>query len=1182
MFTTSNFSNNPVVLAVLTACISAMPLQSSLAAPGVLPTAPLFLSSSVEPNVFFTLDNSGTMEMDTTMRQIRINGVTIDAEGKIDWTTDPAEEKKRSHDIRDLYFNRVRKLFPPANADGPAEWAQYWVSRSVDANPMYYDPTKTYLPWPGTKADGSPMHLPADPTSVKADPSSGSSYDLTVTHTFTYGMSACTGSCKGKSAPKPLTAEMYFPTYFNWTDTDNDGIVDVTDQHDRVEIAPGTAEMQNFVNWYQYHRNRLQVSKSVAGDIINKAGPVRMGLNMFNPYRNTTNPIFKEVGSMLDAVKKRELLEVLYGTNVTNFTPALTALETTGDYFARNDGSGPILPSGQGGECQQNFNILMSDGVWDPEPVTDVGNRDENGGTGDTVFDGDANQSNDGGNYADSRSDTLADIAMKYYESDLRPDLANSVPTQSGVDEAAHQHLVNYVVSFGIYGDLNPENNDPADPGFPGWPDPYSGTSGEKASARAIDLWHAAYNSRGRHYTADGAAALSESFNDIVNNISSRTATVAAVTVNTSELKANSYVYLPQFSSSDWNGDLMAFEIVDLNSGQLADTPSWRAGELLTQRTANGRAEDREIITYDPVLGRSVPFTWSEIPDTLKQDLGTDAQGNADANGEARLDYLRGDRSDESSRLGLRERVSLLGDIVNSGPVFVGAPNLSWPDIAPFPEGANAYSTFKTAKANREPAIYVGSNDGMLHGFWANDETPAATNNGKEFFAYVPSMLASSARDAGLHYLTQSNYQHRFQIDLTPTLSDAFISRGGIGSTEWRTVLVGALRGGGRGLFALDVTTSQNLQEANAEQTTIWEFSAADDPNLGYSYSQPVVALTNAGTWVAIFGNGYNNDGDGKPQLFILDLAKGGDGNWIEGDDYIKIEAGDGTLANPNGLASPALVDVDGNGTVDRVYAGDLRGALWAFDLSSSNQGDWQVAHSSGGSPSPLFVTEDGTQQPLTAKPVVARHPSQPDTAANTPNLMVYFGTGQFLVNGDQGTTDVQRFYGIWDKGDASVDHNNLVEQTFDGNFINDMVLTRNPVDYDTKYGWFFDLPDSGERVVTSALARGDVIFFNSYVPIAEPCVTESYGYRYAVDMATGGAPFRSQFDVNGDNVVNEDDLSRSALGELGAVTTLRQDGYLPEPVVVEDLLYTGTEAIKIQKLADIPTGRLSWQELIQ
>ena len=239
MLATPRTRINRVVLAALAACLSTMPLQSTRAAPGVLPTQPLFLSSSVEPNLFFTLDNSGSMTLDTTMRQSRIGGLTIDVNGQVDWA--PGMERRRSFDIRDLYQSRVGKLFPPANAGGPPEWADYWIPRTVDANPMYYDPTRTYLPWPGTNADGSPMYVDANPANIQADPTSGTRWDLTVTHTYQSGeMGPCIGNCKGKNAPKPLEAEIYFPTYFNWTDTDNNGIVDVTDAYERVEIAPGT------------------------------------------------------------------------------------------------------------------------------------------------------------------------------------------------------------------------------------------------------------------------------------------------------------------------------------------------------------------------------------------------------------------------------------------------------------------------------------------------------------------------------------------------------------------------------------------------------------------------------------------------------------------------------------------------------------------------------------------------------------------------------------------------------------------------------------------------------------------------------------------------------------------------------------------------------------------------------
>ncbi|HHJ13118.1 MAG TPA: hypothetical protein ENJ79_01895 [Gammaproteobacteria bacterium] len=397
-----------------------------------------------------------------------------------------------------------------------------------------------------------------------------------------------------------------------------------------------------------------------------------------------------------------------------------------------------------------------------------------------------------------------------------------------------------------------------------------------------------------------------------------------------------------------------------------------------------------------------------------------------------------------------------------------------------------------------------------------------------------------------------------------------------VGGTGWRTILVGGLRGGGRGLFALDVTDPSDFSESNADKMVMWEFSSADDNDLGYTYSRPTIALANNGRWVAIFGNGYNDTGDGEAKLFILDIEAGQDG-WQPGD-YVEISTQVGDSSNRNGLATPALADIDGNGTVDRVYAGDLEGNMWAFDLSGNSSSSWDVAYSTSGSPAPLFTTQ--ANQPITAKPVLAKHPTIPSQSSpsNAPNLMVYFGTGQYLVETDKSNTDTQSFYGVWDRGDKNLDIGNLVEQTFDTSYTG-RVLSRNFVDYSVKYGWRFDLPIAGERAVTSAVARADTVFFNTFIPVIDPCTVDGYGYKFAVDMVTGGSPKETVIDVNRDGVINNDDNED---GENGVIAAIRQDGYLPEPVFIEDLVFTGEVATKIKKLPDVPTGRFSWQELIK
>jgi len=1132
------------ILPLLSATLlTVMPVYQADAAPGTLPSTPLFLSTLVEPNVYFTLDDSGSMDW----------GPVVRADSGLGSTSGLPVVDGRLRAYYTPTFNHVYTpsdgyyVLPPSNGSS-ADWDAAWVARNHLVNTNYYNPKVTYQPWPGTAADGSPLFVDADPKKALERPElpAGEWVDLTVNHSFSEG---------------GITVNNFWiPTYHVWIDSDGDGVVEVSDANTRVEIAPGTAEMQNFANWFQYYRSRTHVAKNVVGNAINSTDASRMGMSWFNAGHTQNS------ASMNDAGNKRTLQQSLYGfQNGANGTPTRQALKDAGDYFM-NSSNGPILSAALGGECQQNYNVLITDGYWNGSSPS-VGNTDANGGSTDTAFDGDASQSNDGRNYADDDSNTLADVAMRNYETDLRPDLDDRVPGQPTVDEAEHQHLVTYTVGYGINGTLDPATSNPLDDGFE-WPTPSA-----NSNTTVDDLWHAAYNGRGQYLSAHSPMELQAAVANAVTDISRRTGTTAAVAVNSAQLTTEAVVYRAQFNSNRWQGNLMAFPFIDTNTGELAPTPKWDAAGKLNSR--NFVINPRKVITYDdsPSTKDGVPFRWDDISNAMKADLRTNAQGGSDAEavGRARLDYLRGDRSHEGSGYFFRERLSLLGDIVNSGPVFVGEPNLAWPDYAPFPVGAAAYSQFKNSAARtRKSMVYVGANDGMLHGFDAE--------TGVEEFAYVPGLFNSSAIGDGLHYLTEPNYVHRFYVDQSPALSDVYVSGGT--STGWHTVLIGGLRSGGRGLFALDVTNpAMFANEDNADKVVMWEFSNADDNDLGYTFSRPFIGLANNGKWVAIFGNGYNDLGSGEASLFIVDIEAGVDGNWTTGD-YWKITTEAGDSSNRNGLTTPAIADVDGDGTVDRVYAGDLQGNMWVFDLSANNPNFWDVAYSSGSTPVPLFTAPAG--QAITGKPVVARHPTVPISTSpdNSPNLMVFFGTGQYLVESDKTSTGVQSYYGVWDEGSKGLTRANLVEQTFDNSFPG-KVLTRNPINYANDFGWYFDLAETGERAVTASIARADRVFFNSFIPEDDPCSVGGYGYKYAVDMETGGSPLEATYDTNEDGEINELDTIGNGVS-LGVLVAIRQDGYLPQPVFIEDQAITGEESTKIKGLRNIPVGRFAWQELIQ
>lgn len=1136
--------------------------NNAFAAPGTLPDAPLFLSNSAEANVFYTVDDSGSMEWEMLVED-GTGGFSVtsgiptmyDEHGNmviypISYVSPvPTNGQEDYGGTYNYYFTTLPSV---------ASYPETWVLHTSAGNKLYYNPEIDYVPWDGTDSSGTALYDNADPENALIDPnlSSQGTYDLTVNHSFVYY----------DAGSYSWVSQTVFPAiYYEWTDDNGNGVTDQSDTHTLIEIKSANApfpsgrsydeEIQNFANWYQYYRKRSFVAKAAIGSVVFNSGAVRMGVDTFNDGHQS------DATSMSEFINKSSLLETVYdlgmycdsGTaptaypNTCSGTPARNSLNRVGELFSGlSTNPSPIQSAADGGECQHNFNILITDGYWNGSEPSGIGNADKDD---DTDWDGDE--------FADDYSVTLADIAMHYYEHDLSTTLGNYVPVISGVDENTTQHLVTYTVGFGVKGTLDPDSDDPTDGTF-NWPDAINNTEEE----RVDDLWHAAYNGRGEYLTAQNPVELQNALLSVIDDIDARSAISAAVAVNSAQLTTDTIVYLAYFDTDQWEGYLYAYKIADTNTGEFADSPQWEAGELLDDMDYASRT----ILTYDGSDGVAFQWDTSVLSPEMVADLKANASGgtDTDSEAEAKLNYLRGDRSNENTGFQFRARNRVLGDLVNSGPVYVGTPSLSWPDIEPFPT-SDTYSDFQAREENREGIVYLGSNDGMLHAFKDDD--------GTELFAYVPNFLASSDATEGYHYLSEQSYSHNFYVDLTPTISDVDISTNA--GSGWRTVLIGAVRGGGRGLFALDITDPDDFtDESTAGSNVIWEFSSDDDADLGYTYSRPVVAYTNNDQWVAVFGNGYNDTGDGKAKLFILYIEKGLDG-WGPAD-YVEISTEVGSATDKNGLASPALVDIDGDGTVDRVYAGDLQGNMWAFDLSDSNPTKWDVAYKSGSTPAPLFTA--AASQPITAKPVVAKHLTIPDDNNNDPNLLVFFGTGQFLVDTDKTDTSVQSFYGVWDKGDSSLSRSNLIEQTFDSTYT-DRVLTRNFVDYSTDYGWWFDLPDSGERAVTSPIARTDVVFFNSFVPETDPCSVGGYGYRFSVDMVTGGSPEEAVVDTNDDYVIDEGDNSDN--GD-GVIVSVRQDGYLPEPVFIEDLVFTGDVAEKIKKQPNLETGRFSWQELIR
>ncbi len=1168
---------------------------SVLAAPGTLPKSPLFLSAAVEPNVYFIFDDSGSMEWENL-----VAGGSQGLPFLSGWSGNYYMFPTVNNGLDQIYINSgssctsgSRQGCFPYTTPAETSVSGAWRTRNHNYNALYYNPEITYRPWPGKDTSNNNLYADASPTAAPVDPNGTATMDLTQNFTFL-----------NYTANLGWYQETIFPArYYTWTDTNGNGVVDTTDGRTLVEIRPGSTytgsanrtdcaaaptctyaeEIQNFANWFTYYRKRQYVGKNAVGSAVNNTDDKRMGLDIFNGG-NQIN-----AASMSNTTNKSNFLQTLYGLNLPcdwntcPGTPARTALQRVGDLYEGS--SSPILGPTAGGACQQNFSILVTDGHW-------------NGGSpGVGNTDGDGNTAYDGAPYADSFSNTLADVAMHYYERDLKPSTHDNLVRTTTEDPNPAQHMVTFGIAFGLSGTLDPNTDDPTSASFPGWPDPTDNQDDE----RIDDLWHAAYNGRGTFLSAQTPDDLVTGLNNALGEIAGRKGSAAAVAFNTTSLNTNSELYLALFNSGDWDGDLLAFPL-NAVTGAVSSTSSWSAANKLDAMTS------RTILTYNPSVADGVAFQWNDLDSSQQNDLRTNSSGTLDsvAAGLARLGFIRGDRGCEASNTSdpcnyvdagtgtsftsksFRDRASRLGDIVHSAPVYVGAPELSYPAAAPFPTtSGQTYADFRNNYANRSGTVYVGANDGMLHGFRASD--------GQEILAYIPSMVYSTGAAEGLHYLTEPGYNHLFYVDLSPTVSDAYIQTTPTGGTGWKTILVGGLRGGGRGLFALDVTNPGGFSETGSApaDTVMWEFT---HPDLGYTYSEPKIALqktgNNSGEWVVIVGNGYNSTGgtgsvcDGEAALFVLNIEDGLDGIWSSGD-YDVICTGVGSPSDRNGLATPAIVDSDNDGTVDRVYAGDLKGNLWVFDLSNGNR---KVAYKQGNTPKPLFTAASG--QPITVEPEVVGNTDVTTSASNAPNLIVLFGTGQYLVSADTTSTTTQSFYGVWDHGTHSLTRGDLVAQTITNSTTNANAreLTANTVDYlktSPDEGWYVDLPDSGERSITNPLARGSVVLFNTTIPDADPCLGGGSGWFMALDFLSGGRPADPVFDLNNDGVVDAlDKLNGNAPGGMRLDPKI---GMPTETACMGNNCYTsgtnvttGDEVDKtvMKDLGGIGTGRFSWEEL--
>jgi len=604
---------------------------------------------------------------------------------------------------------------------------------------------------------------------------------------------------------------------------------------------------------------------------------------------------------------------------------------------------------------------------------------------------------------------SLADVAQYYYVTDLRAwmnkpsNWGHDVPvTGTGAldDKAKWQHMTTYVIGMGVSGTIHYEKdykkyyysqserqNSPysknfakireGSHGWPVWPNPnvnYNNQDNYHVDESIDDFWHAAVNGRGQYFSTRDPQELENSIKGIFENIGAKTAVGTGVRYDTpvspNEMYATSYV------TRKWTGDLQARDM----QGNIL----WSAQtKLATKVQAN---TDQRKIWMMGAPGTLVNFTAANIPaaqqgqltsglNALSQRMQMDAATKAQMTLESLVNYLRGQSQHEGSLYRLRDAV--LGDLINSRPVRVAGAMASYVDAG--------YRDFKTAQATRKGMIYVGGNDGMLHAFYApsNDEPTANKNKaGEEAWAYVPRAVMGN-----MYRLADENYKdagkHRYFVDGSPVVGDVYDKY----TNTWKTILVGGFNAGGKGYFALDITDPDNPK-------SLWETGeSCASCDFGLSFGRPLISKMQ-GTWAVFVTSGYNN-ASGVGILYELDAIQGAMRN--------SYSTGVGTPSNPSGLAQVAgyAHNQNVNNTVERLYAGDLLGNIWRFDVNGTIGDSNQVGL--------LGTAKDATGkvQSITVAPLLASFDDKE---------YVVVGTGRLLDFEDAHKEQVHSIYVIDDR----------------------------------------------------------------------------------------------------------------------------------------------------------------------
>ncbi|MEA3222851.1 MAG: PilC/PilY family type IV pilus protein [Thermodesulfobacteriota bacterium] len=819
---------------------------------------------------------------------------------------------------------------------------------------------------------------------------------------------------------------------------------------------------------------KIDLAKETIKDIIQTTDNVRFGIMIFNNEKG--GHILAPIATRETQAEKDALKVLIDGIDADTWTPLAETLAEAGLYFARK----PSWANSGGNyntdfdyaiqwRCQKNYAIIMTDGESTKDKGDVLTRNDYINGKSIGDFDGDGN---DPGSYPSDGSDYLDDVAKFLYDEDL---LTGILYDSGGISfddpndsRFAKQNIITYTIGFDINNTLLSETADSS-------------------------------HGQGDYYTTEatggGGVSLSDIFQNIIGSILETSSEFVAPVVPVSRMNktyAGNCVYLGIFSldsSGLWKGNLKKFGLSECGylldrDGNLATDLSGAIKEgahscwflvdglegMEVEKGGAGQVLLTQASRYFYTYNTGTTLTALDKNHITPSDLGLTTTSERDD----LIDFVRAEGDYDPDGGGDNARPWVLGDILHSRPAVL-------------------YDD-----SNYKNVIFVGANDGFLHCFVDDDKgtyDDLTDDTVEEIWTFIPWNLLPE-----LQFLRDGSAHDCF-VDGTPIVY----------TTGNNTYIVFGLRRGGDKYYTLDVSNY-------ASPSFVWEVAPniLGTESLGQSWSTPhfcTIKESGGNTRdVLLLTGGYDSNQDNVDPgasdsearaVYAVDAATGA--------LCTNLNFNHATYANMQYcIVDLTSFDNDGDGYEGTIYAGSLGGNLFVFN-DRDEDGTWDARR--------LFSAgNSGTDK-------LKKFFNSPGVVQETFGDYVYIGTGD--REDPQRTTVVNQFYAIkntwpatWDDSSDTLTPSTLVNVTSD--ILQDPTKTEAEKDavraaLAAGSGWYINLENSGEKVVSSPLVFNKVVYFTTFTPSADTGSSDdlcSLGYGsgiarlYAIDYKTGNAVF--------------------------------------------------------------------------